>query len=292
MVRLKKRYFLLLPTLLLLANCKEEVTLPTLQLVAALPSTITESSGLIYWEESIWTHNDSGNENELYQLSPTNAQLLKNVTIENTSNTDWEDVAQDENYIYVGNFGNNDGDRTDLRIHILPKSTINNDPLNATTISFTYPDQTDWTTRPKLHDFDCEAMIVLEDGIHLFSKNHLDQQTKHYKIPKTPGTYEATLVQSFNSQGLITGADYDSASNSLFLLGYTGNETYQPFVWILNEFEGTDFFAGAQQKIDLAISKKTEGICFATDQRLFISCEGRSQSEEALYVLDVAELLK
>jgi len=42
-----------------------------------LSDTIKESSGLIYMDNQLWTHNDSGNEAKLYQIDTNSGEILK-----------------------------------------------------------------------------------------------------------------------------------------------------------------------------------------------------------------------
>src|SRR5699024_10353008 len=120
-------------------------------------------------------------------------------------NHDWEEIAQDENYIYVGDFGNNvSGNRTDLKIIRVSKSSILEDNPQMDEINFSYEDQTDFTTKePNNTDYDCEAFEITEEAIFLFTKEWLSKETRLYKLPKTPGTYMAKLQDSYNVNGLI-----------------------------------------------------------------------------------------
>ena len=90
-----------------------------------LPVTLNESSALVYTDGNLWTLNDGGNAAAIYRIDPANATILQTVNISNATNIDWEDLAADENYIYVGDFGNNaNGNRTNLRILRITKSDI------------------------------------------------------------------------------------------------------------------------------------------------------------------------
>lgn len=79
-----------------------------------LPSTVDETSGLIFWADGIWTFNDSGGDPTLYKVDTLNGEIIQHATITNGINVDWEDIAQDDDHIYIGDFGNNGGDRQDL----------------------------------------------------------------------------------------------------------------------------------------------------------------------------------
>jgi len=74
-----------------------------------LPSNIVESSGAIIFNNRLITHNDSGGENKLFEVDLTTQQVARTVTISNATNIDWEDITQDDTFIYIGDFGNNNG---------------------------------------------------------------------------------------------------------------------------------------------------------------------------------------
>ena len=79
-----------------------------------LSDTLNETSGLALVQGRLITHNDKGGEPKLYELDTLNGQLLRTVIVENATNVDWEDLCTDADHLYIGDMGNNDGDRTDL----------------------------------------------------------------------------------------------------------------------------------------------------------------------------------
>lgn len=99
-------------------------SVPLSVVVNALPQAVNETSGLIYWNGGLWTHNDSGNPPELYKLDTLSGQILQTIIISGVQNIDWEDIAQDETHIYIGDFGNNAGNRTDLKVLKISKTDI------------------------------------------------------------------------------------------------------------------------------------------------------------------------
>ena len=85
--------------------------------VSVLESTVDESSGLLFLGGRLITHNDSGGEASLYEIDPPTGTVIRTVQIQGAANRDWEDIAMDDTYIYIGDFGNNSGTRRDLRIY-------------------------------------------------------------------------------------------------------------------------------------------------------------------------------
>ena len=109
-----------------------------------LPEIVLETSGLIIWDERIWTHNDD-TDIQVYAFDMVNKVDYQAYTITGAENKDWEEISQDENYVYIGDFGNNqNGNRTDLKILRVEKnSLLENSPV-IDTINFTYSLQTDF----------------------------------------------------------------------------------------------------------------------------------------------------
>jgi hypothetical protein len=238
-----------------------------------LPSILEENSGIIFYGNKLITHNDSGEQANLYELDTITNQITRTISITNASNTDWEDITQDNDYIYIGDFGNNLGMRTDLKVYKIAKTDyLVNNTVSATIINFSYEDQTDFSNNSETN-FDAEAMIVYNNNIHVFTKNRGDFKTKQYTIPNTAGTHSATLLNTYNVEGLITGASLNPAYNTVLLLGYTSY--LKPFIVQLDDMN-TNISFDSFEKTDLFPEigyNQTEGICLTSDNHFFISSE-------------------
>lgn len=247
-----------------------------------LPSDIQESSGLLYFEGNLITINDSGGENALFEINPTTATIERKVIVQNASNVDWEALAKDDHYFYIGDFGNNNGSRTDLKIYriaIAEYSAALNDTVYADTIHFSYEDQVDFSPSPSNTNFDCEAMIYWEDSLCLFTKNWIDLKTNIYKIPVLPGTYIASKIDSLNPEFLVTGADY--YSNQLVLVGYT---VFDAYLYQSMNFYG-DFNTASFHKNTYSgnpNSDQVEGVSFSSNNCVYFSSEDHISGEAYL----------
>lgn len=258
-------------------SCLYPTTTTALITKATMPSAVNESSGLLYTGGSVWTHNDSGNSATLFRVDSTSGQVLQQVIISNFPNTDWEDLAASAQHVYIGDFGNNNGDRRDLRILRVTKTDLGASATTATAqaINFSYPDQTDFTPRSNAHNFDCEAFFFANDSLHLFTKNWLDLKTRYYTVPATPGTYVAHLKSTFNVNGLVTAADLNPAGTTAALLGYNSTNG-TTFMWVLTGFQGTGYLKANKRRIELPnalLIGQAEGLCFVKNGRVFISNE-------------------
>lgn len=242
---------------------------------ANLSNKVHETSGLLWWNNQVWTHNDSGGEPALYAIDTTTGKVLKKVTITNATNVDWEDLTQDDDYIYIGDFGNNEhGNRKDLKVYKVKKSDVKSKTaVEAAVIHFSYNDQTNFAaTGADNTNFDCEAIIAYGDSLFLFSKDWVDNKTRLYKLPKLAGTYTATNIGELNVHGLVTGATIIPDKKVIVLTGY--NSLLMPFVYLLYDFTGDRFFAANKRKIGIRQSfLQVEGICPVTDTNFYISNE-------------------
>ena len=261
------------------------------QVITNLDAILKESSGLLNTDNLIWSFGDSGNKNEIYSIDTTNGNIISTVTLSGVSNIDFEDIAQDSLYIYVGDFGNNNGNRQNLVIYKIPKQSNWNitNTISPQAIQFNYPDQTNFTNNANT-DFDCEAMITQKGNIYIFTKDHSDQHTRLYKLPINPGNHTAELISTFNTQGLITGASIADDGSKIALTGFNPI-TDTAFVWVLNNFNNDQFFSGNNKLINIGSRTavgQVEGVCFSTNNMLYISNEQKYTVPAKLWKLDIS----
>jgi hypothetical protein len=252
-----------------------------------LPDEVDETSGLIYFADGFWTNNDSGGEPVIYKLDTLSGEVIQRVRLSGIRNIDWEELAQDDDFIYVGDIGNNSGNRDDLAIYIVAKSSIpasGDVVVEAGKISYSYIDYPGRIERKKDNNFDCEAMLAMDEYLYLFSKNRGDNKSKLYRLPKTAGEYTAELLTTFDSKGLVTGADYNEKQNELILVGYTNND-WIPFLWIMFDFEGDDFLSGNKRRIDMLnmTVTQTEAICYTHGSRGVLSSESNPMFLQTMF---------
>ena len=119
-------------------SCKYNSTAIKAQLVANLPSTLTESSGLIYFQVRLWSHNDEA-DTGIYELNTVSGEVIRKIKLPKVLNKDWEDISQDSTYIYIADTGNNyQGNRNDLHILRVSKTSFLEEKHSIDTISFSY----------------------------------------------------------------------------------------------------------------------------------------------------------
>lgn len=219
-----------------------------------LSDSLVETSGLIYYNNWFWTINDSGNEPAIYAFDSLTGVIIHRTLIKNKTNIDWEEMTQDSQYIYIGEFGNNDGTRKDLKVYRIQKSQLSfsqkNDSVTADEIQFNLADQTSFVSANQNHNFDIEAMCVWHDSLHLFSKDWVDGKTRHYVMPRVPGNYTPTPRETLDAGGLVTSACTNSKGDKIILGGYS-KSIGGCFIWLLYDFQNGYFFSGNKRRIEL-----------------------------------------
>lgn len=241
-----------------------------------LSDSIVENSGLIYFNNLLWTHNDD-HDTTLYGLD-LKGKITKKILLENVENTDWEEISQDETHIYIGDFGNNyRGNRKDLHILKIEKNQLFNAKPKIERINFSYSNQTDFNVQKRNEiDFDCEAFLVSKDSIYLFTKQWKSKNTGVYVLPKVAGNYIAKLKSTLNCKGLITGASLFASGEKIALCGYT--KKFTTFLYIISDIKSNDFTNAKTQKVKLKLPfHQIEGITNFDDFNFYLSSESFSK---------------
>ncbi|MDP3928665.1 MAG: T9SS type A sorting domain-containing protein [Bacteroidota bacterium] len=255
--------------------------------VCDLPAELEETSGLLkVGSNQFISHTDSGNEPILYVFD-SSGSIQRRVRITNANNVDWEEITQDnKGNIFVGDFGNNNNNRQDLKIYIVPN--ISNHPYDtiaARVMQFSYPDQKAFPPALTHQNFDMEAFFWFNNFLYLFSKNRTNPftgYTKCYRIPAVAGTFTATLIDSFYTGGggflnySITGAAIFPSASKMILLG---NDK----CWMFSDFIGHNFFKGKLQTFSFPTLSQREAICFENANTLWFSQEKSVLSGAGLY---------
>lgn len=261
---------------ILLVPAAASAQLFTPSILAPLSTTLNETSGLVQVNGEVWTHNDSGGPPRLFQVDPSSGAVLRSVNVEGAVNVDWEEITADDQWLYIGDVGNNNGDRTDLRVLRVALDSLLNPQTNsvgASTIAFQYDLQTDFTPAPNNTDWDCEALVAFNDSLWLFSKNWVSGTSHISVLPAVPGTHTAVRVDTLASQGMVTGASYDPATGDVALIGYT-NGLFLPFAMHLQQVDGAAAFDGAVVREDIALLfTQFEGIAWNAPGTVLLSNE-------------------
>ncbi|PZU80003.1 MAG: hypothetical protein DI529_17025 [Chryseobacterium sp.] len=240
--------------------------------IAILSDSLKESSGLTNIDGRLFSFNDSGNTSEIFEIKAGSSDIEKTYKT-GLKNIDWEAITNDEKNFYIGEFGNNLGTRKDLKIYQIP---FRNDSLivdSIKTISFFYPEQTDFTPKNINNNFDAEAMIFLDGNIHLFTKEWITNTVSHYVIDKNlTESQPAQKLESFDTGFVVTDASI--FENKLYVVGYTKNASVYLMIFEKDE-TGNLFFNKPLKKYFLGRAYNVgqiEGIT-AAEKGIYISGE-------------------
>ncbi|SFQ61251.1 Uncharacterized protein YjiK [Hymenobacter arizonensis] len=252
-------------------NKKDKESLENRMIDAAVPGMrrlgtlagVSESSGLALGPEpgTYYTFGDNGNPPIIYQIDGT-GKVIKELNI-GAKNKDWESLTRDPqgNY-FIGDCGNNNSDRTDLRLLRFKPAN----PQQIDVIKFTYPDQNEFPPKKKQRNFDCEAIVWVDGKVWLFTKDQQEQASNVYTVPDQPGTHTAKREGSIAIPGRVTEAALSPSGRRLVLLG-------RGELFILDGSSWADILKAKPRRVDLAGTGQTEGAVFQDENTLLISTE-------------------
>ncbi|MEN9334531.1 MAG: hypothetical protein RLY35_1711 [Bacteroidota bacterium] len=232
-------------------SCIYATTISQPNVSMPLNAVVSETSGLLYWQNQLWTHNDD-TDGQFYAIDTLTGEISDTINWSALTNVDWEEVQCNENFVVIGDIGNNMGNRTDLKFFVIPYNDFASGDLSVVdTIAFSYADQTNWTPSLNNNDFDAEAFLLTQDSIFIFSKCWSSLHTKRYALPFQNGSHVAQKREEWDVQGLITGAAWDDGMQRVLLCGY--NNVLMPFAFLLFDYSNGEFFNGNKRKIILGL---------------------------------------
>lgn len=287
---LKKNIYVLIALAFL--SCQQDSN--SLTELYSLPKKLKEVSGITYFPENnlLWTLEDSGNPNSIYGLD-SNGEIVKDITIENTENIDWEDISKDkEGNLYIGDFGNNDNERKDLCIYKIDKNRLNNEStIPAYKISFAYPEQQNFPPKKTEMFYDVEGFFEFKNNFYLFTKNRskgFDGTSYLYKVPNVAGFHQAQLMGEFKTcdnynHCAITSATISPDESKVVVLTHDK-------IWLFENFSGDNFLKGSRTELDLNHFSQKEAICFKDNETLIIADEKTKKKGGKIYEVSLEKL--
>lgn len=236
-----------------------------------LNQEMAEISGLLVWGDSVlFAINDGGSGPSIYQLN-FQGEIKRKWLVTHAENHDWEALAMDENYLYIGDFGNNSNQRKNLCVYkISLNSMVYQQEVSAEKIEFAFANQNAFPPKRNQRKFDAEAMTFYNDSLWIFSKNRVffHPFTNVYVLPTKAGKYaldKRATVKTGRGHWLlnaVTGAD--SFGDTMLLTGYKK-------IWQVG-LEDTTFvklrskhFFFIRQREAIAISH--EGLVFVANEK-------------------------
>ena len=284
-----KNYLFL--TLLIIYSCTEiekDENFDSVEIIdtVVLPKIINETSGLEILNDVFITHNDSGGKPSLYFFN-LKGEIINSVKLDEESfwqiyNIDWEDVAADEDYIFIADTGNNFGNRDNLNIIKVKTNDFSIDDK----IDVAYKDQETFIPRPK-HKYDAEALFLIEDKIAMLSKDRSNLFTDLYLIDKESSSrqvLESKVTYDVNS--LITGGDYNEELRLLALVSY--NSKGSQYLILFENFSLENLAEKKFRKIKIPIERaQIEAIKIIDNSTFWITSEDEGVGSPYMYKVRV-----
>ena len=243
------------------------------QKVINLPDELKEISGIELYKDSIFfAINDGGNKSVIFVLG-RDYKLLKIVEVEGVKNRDWEALAIDDKYLYIGDIGNNLNSRKNLQIHrISIQRLLEKNKVEPETMEINYAEQKKFPPAPTDLYFDAEAMMAYDGKLWIITKNRtkpFDGKSLVYGFEFKAGQ-EKTLTKNFEltagKGGWLTDSFTAAASHKdyVYLLTYTQIIKYK---WKDNTLQkvGVKSFSSYAQMEAITINERGE---------IFIANEG------------------
>ncbi|UJF29337.1 hypothetical protein L0B70_10900 [Kaistella sp. 97-N-M2] len=279
-------------TAAMILSCSTNSTV--LKHVAQFPNSLKEVSGIAYKNNFIYSIEDRGNENQVTVLD-LSGKIQKTITLNNTENTDWEDLTFDTNgNLYIGDFGNNANDRKDLAIYKINPSDLKSETAEVVyTVSFEYPEQKDFPPKKKDMMFDVEGFFEYQNFFYLFTKNRskgFDGSSYVYKIPNTAGHHKAELIKTITTctdyqNCAITSAAISPDQTKFVLLSHSK-------IWLFENFSPDNIADGKMSEINLDHFSQKEAITFKNNETLLIADERVKKTGGNLYELNLKSVKK
>lgn len=207
------------------------------QVVGRIKSAeIGESSGIAASKcqtDVLWTHNDSGGGPYVYAIN-AKGESLGVWRVAAAENKDWEDIAAvkteaGECFLYIGDIGNNERKREDLKIYRVKEPTVSDATKGATRKTAPNTDAAD-AIRFELPDgrFDAESLLVhpKTGDIYVLSKR-TDAASSVYKLAAGYGLDAKNKLKKIVDlsvpaipMGLLTGGDISPDGKRVVVCDY------------------------------------------------------------------------
>jgi len=188
---------------------------------------LREASGIAASKKNkgvLWTHNDSGDKNRIYALN-SHGEHLGIYNLYGITTRDLEDIAvgpgpiEDENYIYLGDIGDNDGVYNYKYIYRIkePEVDSSQSPVNVIlydieTIQFQYPDE----------KRDAETIFLDPVTKDLFIISKREDSVKVYCAPYPQSTSDKICLDHVATLNIsqVVGGDISHLGNEILIKNY------------------------------------------------------------------------
>lgn len=279
---------------------------PVVREVAIVGSPLVdEMSGLAKsrrFDNVYWAHNDSGDKPRLFPLTAEGRMIFPQwlagefygdepeagkkrwpgLEIGVAANIDWEDIAVDDENLYIADMGNNGNSRRDLGIYVLrePNPRAIEQTRVMSFIPVAYPDQSSFPAE-RWH-YDSEALFVDDGKLFVLTKHRQpgkisewERGTVLYRLDSTrPDRINALRrVDSHDDVSVVTAADISPDGQRLAVLCYLE-------LWVFERpARGDRWLSGKARKLPLKREEtgQVEALTWRDNETLLFGNEGRRQ---------------
>jgi hypothetical protein len=210
-----------------------------------------ELSGLARTADgTFWAHNDSGDSARVFELAADGA-FVREVPVPGAEAYDWEDMAIRGDTLYVGDIGDNLGQRTDISVYRFKPGEA------AERITLQYPD------RPH----DAEALLVDPRTGELAIVTKDFRGVAEVYTAKASGTLRKVAELPLGLGQAVTAGDVSADGTTIALRSYGS-------AWVWEKAEGESFAAAFERepcvvKAELIGEGQGETLALSPDGRAF-----------------------
>lgn len=192
--------------------------------VSTLPDVASETSGMAAsrtYADTLWLHNDSGDDARLYAVQVSTGALLATITLNGIRARDWEAMgigacADGTSCIYVGDIGDNLAQYD--RVHVIrfaePDPSLGDQVISdAEVMHATYSD---------VKAVDAEALFVDGEDVYVLSKAVRTSTLYHARFERSEDTVRFNALQTISlpSAFMTTAADLHPSEPRILVRGY------------------------------------------------------------------------
>jgi hypothetical protein len=247
-----------------------------------------------------WVHNDSGDTARIFAIRSNGSSILPTYSkftrygdapepgkqqwegfeVLGATNVDWEDIAIDENYLYLADLGNNLNWRRDLAIYAISEI----DPTASTRSAAVqkwpvhYPEQRSFP--PLQWHYDSESLFVSEGQLYVITKHRhfagiggFKAGASLYRLDTrhTDQSNALTLVDSSELLTAATAADLSPDGSTLAVLSYSDLFLFD------RPASGDAWLSSSYRRIplDRGVLRQAEALAWEDDSTLLIANEQR-----------------
>lgn len=240
---------------------------------------VQETSGLLCFENKLWTINDSGNSPNLYQVDPQHGVVSSSVATD-ANNQDWEALTLMGNQLIVADIGNNSGSRRRISLYLFDWPLQHGKTANSQRIELPYPTPNtivaDAPVQPYMHNLDAEALAVNPDGLFLFSKNWLADSSTVYRVDLNKVSL-TTLTNINGLPGMLTDVSWAPQAQLFVATGYRNIRKHGVMFALTGDFQPFLALIDRQFKLIKVIALdsqgQVEGVCVDEQQQIWLSQE-------------------